>query len=73
MKILCLLVVFASFNVYAQKVRENIKVKHQSQTRTKYTPEKFESTDKVAAQPSLKAKVVPTKNNKKNTDKKKRN
>lgn len=53
MKTLCLLLLFVSFGSYAQ-VRENVKVKHQSQTRGKYIPEKFkvEETKVVTQKPN---------------------
>lgn len=41
MKGLIILLVFVSFNSFAQ-VKENIKVKHQTQYRAKYVPETFQ-------------------------------
>ncbi len=49
----CLLFILASFESYAQ-VRENIKVKHQSQTRGKHVPEKFVVEETTTSNPSSK-------------------
>lgn len=65
MKTLCLLLVLATSSAYAQKVRENVKMKTQSQdSRVKYIPEKFESSDMKIK--SFQSKTSSSRSKKKN-------
>ncbi|HLW55835.1 MAG TPA: hypothetical protein VKY27_00515 [Bacteriovoracaceae bacterium] len=70
MKALCLLLVFVSFSSFAQ-VRENIKVKHQSQTRGKYIPETFKVEEPSISVVSQKQDPKSNKGNDKGKGKKK--
>lgn len=72
MKGLCLLLVFVSLGSYAQ-VRENIKVKHQSQTRGQYAPETFEVEEPVASEKEeTKVKAIQSNKGKKQDSKSRR-
>lgn len=65
MKVLCLLIIFATSSAYAQKVRENVKVKTRTPvSKVKYVPEKFVSSDAPAA------KAPPSSSNSKSKNKK---